>query len=146
MITATAGITNVRVVLTGQPTHMAFPDKGRSVLDDLRYLLDALPHLEISFDRRRYGDGLEPRWTVGYINGGYEYRAGLFLGSRLRGDQLRLLGRLREGTFPLPTHAHGAWRRPFETNLERTAVTCPAWARKSATKVSLNPVGTGFMA
>jgi len=79
VITASAGITNVRLVLTGQPTHMAFPDKGRSVLDDLRYLLDALPGLDITFDRIRYGGVLEPRCNLGYINGGYEYRAGLFL-------------------------------------------------------------------
>lgn len=81
VITASTGIVNVRLRLTGQPTHMAFPDKGRSVLDDLRFLLDRLPDLEITFNRDRYAGLLEPRWNLGYINGGYEYRAGLFLDS-----------------------------------------------------------------
>jgi acetylornithine deacetylase len=79
LITASTGIVNVRLVLTGQPTHMAFPDKGRSVVDDLRFLLDRLAGLEITYDRGRYGGKLEPRLNLGYINGGYEYRAGLFL-------------------------------------------------------------------
>jgi acetylornithine deacetylase len=79
IVTASAGIVNVRLVLRGQPTHMAFPDKGRSVVEDLQFLLGAIPELEISYDRSRFEGRLDPKVNVGFINGGYEYRAGLFM-------------------------------------------------------------------
>lgn len=81
IITASTGIVNVRLVLRGRPTHMAFPDKGRSVVEDLQFVLAALPDLEIAYDRERFKGRLEPKANVGYINGGYEYRAGLFMDS-----------------------------------------------------------------
>jgi acetylornithine deacetylase len=79
IVTASAGIVNVRLVLKGWPTHMAFPDKGRSVVEDLQFLLAALPELEITYDRSRFEGRLDPKVNAGYINGGYEYRAGLFM-------------------------------------------------------------------
>jgi acetylornithine deacetylase/succinyl-diaminopimelate desuccinylase-like protein len=81
IITSSAGIVNVRLVLHGQPTHMAFPDKGRSVVEDLQFLLAALPDLQINYDRTRFQGKLEPKVNVGHVNGGYEYRAGLFMDS-----------------------------------------------------------------
>lgn len=81
VITSSAGIVNVRLILRGRPTHMAFPDKGRSVVDDLRFLLESLSDFEITYDRSRFGGKLDPRVNVGFIQGGYEYRAGLFMDS-----------------------------------------------------------------
>lgn len=79
IITASAGIVNVRLTLRGLPTHMAFPDKGRSVVEDLQLLLAALSELEVTYDRERFAGRLDPRLNVGYVNGGYEYRAGLYM-------------------------------------------------------------------
>ena len=81
IITASAGIVNVRLTLRGTPTHMAFPDKGRSVVEDLQFILSSLPSLEIRFDRGKFGTALEPKVNVGFIKGGYEFRAGLFMDS-----------------------------------------------------------------
>lgn len=76
---ASAGVVNVRLVLKGYPTHIAFPEKGRSVIPQLAHVIEGLTSLKISYDENLYRGFLEPKLNVGYVNGGYEYRAGLFM-------------------------------------------------------------------
>jgi len=86
---AHTGITDVMVTLRGRPTHMAYPDKGESVLPRLLTLLRRLGDLEITYDLDTYRGYLEPRVNVGYLHGGYEFRTGLYLDTVTLGLSVR---------------------------------------------------------
>jgi acetylornithine deacetylase/succinyl-diaminopimelate desuccinylase-like protein len=80
---------DVTVTLKGKPTHMAYPEKGEHVLPRLAKLIAALDGLTITYDEDKYKGYLEPRWNVGYIHGGREFRLGLFLDSCELGISVR---------------------------------------------------------
>jgi acetylornithine deacetylase/succinyl-diaminopimelate desuccinylase-like protein len=70
---------DVTLTVKGKPTHMAYPEKGQHVLPKLLELIRALDNFKITYDEAKYKGRLEPRWNIGYIHGGYEFRLGLFL-------------------------------------------------------------------
>jgi acetylornithine deacetylase len=70
---------DVTVTLKGKPTHMAYPDKGESVLPKLVKFIDALNEFKVTYNEKKYKGHLEPRWNIGYVHGGYEFRLGLYL-------------------------------------------------------------------
>ena len=70
---------DLTVTIKGKPTHMAYADKGEHVLPKLVSFIEAMGGFKVTYDETKYKGHLEPRWNVGYIHGGYEFRLGLFL-------------------------------------------------------------------
>ncbi|MBI4278850.1 MAG: M20/M25/M40 family metallo-hydrolase, partial [Armatimonadetes bacterium] len=79
IMTAHTSCTDIRVTFRGRPTHVAFPERGRSVAPVVGEFLQRAGEMKITVDDRESAGGLPPLVNVSWIGGGYEFRSGLYL-------------------------------------------------------------------
>ncbi len=90
IVTAHVGSMDFTIRLKGKPTHVAFAEMGLSVAPSLARLIDRLYAKRFSYNERKFKGSLEPRMIISYVNGGYEYRGGLFLDNVTVGVNMRM--------------------------------------------------------
>jgi acetylornithine deacetylase len=90
IVTAHTGSMDFTIRLTGKPTHVAFAEMGLSVAPSLARLIDHLYKKRFRYNEKKFKGSLEPRMVISYVNGGYEYRGGLFLDKVTLGVNMRM--------------------------------------------------------
>jgi acetylornithine deacetylase/succinyl-diaminopimelate desuccinylase-like protein len=90
IVTAHTGSMDFTIRLKGKPTHACFADMGLSVAPSLARLIDHLYRKNFSYNEEKFKGCLEPMKIISYVNGGYEYRGGLFLDEVSLGLNMRM--------------------------------------------------------
>ncbi len=65
--------------LRGKPAHMGYPARGVHVAPKLAKLIEAISGMKVTYNEKKYKDILQPRVNINYLNGGLEYKTGLFI-------------------------------------------------------------------